>query len=214
MKKVALFLLTFAFISASFAQNIDGGATEILKKVSSKYQNYSSMQFNYTLKTTKNEKTLSVGKGDFFIKANKYKTTFDDQQIFCDGVSIWNYQKSTNEVSIYDFDLGDEQNILNPQNILKNWDKQFRAKFIRDEFTNNVQVSLIDLTPKTAQSYYRIRIFVNKTSFNIVKIAVYEKDNTIYTYSIEQFKSNVPLDDKIFTFDKGNYPNVEVNDMR
>lgn len=214
MKKIALFLSVFAFISISYAQNIDGGATEILNKVSSKYQNYTSMQFNYTLKTTKNEKTLSVGKGDFIIKANKYKTTFDGQQIFCDGVSIWNYQKSTNEVSVYDFDPDDEQNILNPQNILKNWDKQFRAKFIRDEFSNNVQLSLIDLTPKTTQSYYRIRVFVNKTSFNIVKIAVYEKDNTIYTYSIEQFKSNVSLDDKIFTFDKGKYPNVEINDMR
>ena len=43
---------------------------------------------------------------------------------------------------------------------------------------------------------------------------VYEKDNTIYTYNIEQFKSDIPLDDKLFVFDKTKHPGVEVNDMR
>ena len=103
---------------------------------------------------------------------------------------------------------------MNPQRILKDWSSHFRAKFIRDEFQNNVQYSLVDLTPKTAQSYYRIRVYISKTSLKIAKVMVYEKDNTIYTYSIEQFKSDIPLDDKLFVFDKSKYPSVEVNDMR
>ena len=64
------------------------------------------------------------------------------------------------------------------------------------------------------RTYYRIRVFIVKASLKIAKIAVYEKDNTIYTYSIEQFKSDIPLDDKLFVFDKSKYPGVEVNDMR
>lgn len=103
---------------------------------------------------------------------------------------------------------------MNPQKLLKNWDKQFRAKFIRDEFINNVSNAIIDLTPKTSQSYYRIRIYINKGNNQILRIAVYEKDNTIYSYYIEQFKSNVTLSDSYFVFDKSKYPGVEVNDMR
>ena len=214
MRKIAVLMMMAVMAVAASAQNVDGGANDLMKKVSQQYQKYSSIQFHYTLKTTKDDKTLGVSQGDFCLKGSKYKTNFAGVRYFCDGVSIWSYDKSANEVSIYEYDPDDDQNLMNPQRILKDWSAQFRAKFIRDEFQNNVQYSIVDLTPKTAQSYYRIRVYIVKTSLKIAKIAVYEKDNTIYTYSIEQFKSDIPLDDKIFVFDKSKYPGVEVNDMR
>ena len=213
-RRILLRLAAFFVVLSGFAQNTDGGATELLKKVSSKYQGFTSMQFHYTLKATKDSKTLSTSQGDFALKGNKYRTTFSDQTYFCDGASIWNYQKSTNEVSIYEYDAEDDENMMNPQKILKNWEKQFRAKYIRDEFNNNISTALIDLTPKTTQSYYRIRLYINKANNQILRIALYDKDNTIYTYHIEQFKSNVTLADSYFVFDKSKYPGVEVNDMR
>lgn len=213
-RRILLSLAAFFVVLSGFAQNTDGGANELLKKVSAKYQAYTSMQFHYTLKTTKDGKTLSTSQGDFALKGNKYRTTFGDQTFFCDGSSIWNYQKSSNEVSVYEYDPSDDENMMNPQIILKNWEKQFRAKYIRDEFNNNISTALIDLTPKTTQSYYRIRLFINKANNQILRIALYEKDNTIYTYHIEQFKTNVTLADSYFVFDKSKYPGVEVNDMR
>lgn len=214
MKKIAILIIMAVISLAAGAQNVDGGASDLLRKVSAQYQKYATMQFHYTLKTTKDDKTLGVSEGDFFLKGSKYKTNFGGQQFYCDGKSIWNYQKEANEVSIYEYDPEDDENLMNPQRILKDWDKQFRAKFIRDEFQGNVQYSIIDLTPKTTQSYYRIRVFIVKTSLKIAKIAVYEKDNTIYTYNIEQFKHDIPLDDKMFVFDVSKYPGVEINDMR
>lgn len=214
IRKIVSFIIITGLISMAFAQNTDGGASELLKKVSAKYQTYTSMQFHYTLKTTKENKTLSTSQGDFALKGDKYRTTFGGQTFFCDGKNIWNYQKSTNEVSIYEYDAEDDENMMNPQKILKNWDKQFRAKYIRDEFNNNVSTALVDLTPKTSQSYYRIRLFINKATNQIMRIALYDKDNTIYTYYVEQFKPNVTLADSYFVFDKSKYPGVEVNDMR
>ena len=214
MKRLLTIILALMTVSAVSAQNVDGGANDLMKKVSLQYQNYKTMQFHYTLKTTKDDKTLGVSEGDFYLKGSKYKTNFGGQQLYCDGTSIWSYDKDANEVSIYEYDPDDDQNLMNPQRVLVGWASNFRAKFIRDEFQNNVQYSIVDLTPKTAQSYYRIRVFIVKTSLKIAKIAVYEKDNTIYTYSIEQFKSDIPLDDKLFVFDKTKYPGVEVNDMR
>ena len=213
-RRILFTIAAFFVVLSGYAQNTDGGANEMLKKVSAKYQAYTSMQFHYTLKTTKDGKTLNTSQGDFALKGNKYRTTFSDQTYFCDGTSIWNYQKSSNEVSVYEYDPSDDENMMNPQIILKNWEKQFRAKYIRDEFNNNISTALIDLTPKTAQSYYRIRLFINKANNQILRIALYEKDNTIYTYHIEQFKTNITLADSYFVFDKSKYPGVEVNDMR
>lgn len=215
IKRTFVFTLILSLvIFTSQAQNTDGGATELLKKVSAKYQTFTSMQFHYTLKISKESKIIRTMQGDFALKGNKYHTTYNGQTFYCDGHSIWNYQKSTNEVSIYEYDPDDDENLMNPQKLLKNWDKQFRAKFIRDEFINNVSNAIIDLTPKTSQSYYRIRIYINKGNNQILRIAVYEKDNTLYSYYIEQFKSNVTLSDSYFVFDKSKYPGVEVNDMR
>lgn len=213
-RKIILSIAALFFLTSGYSQNTDGGATELLKKVSAKYQAFTSMQFHYTLKATNDGKTLSTSQGDFALKGDKYRTTFNGQTFYCDGKSMWNYQKSTNEVSIYEYDAEDDENLMNPQKILKNWDKQFRAKYIRDEFNNNISTALIDLTPKTTQSYYRIRLFINKANNQILRIALYDKDNTIYTYHIEQFKSNVTLADSYFVFDKSKYPGVEVNDMR
>lgn len=214
IRRFFLTITAFFVVLSGFAQNTDGGAIELLKKVSAKYQAYTSMQFHYTLKTTKDGKTLSTTQGDFALKGNKYRTTFSDQTYFSDGTSIWNYQKSSNEVSVYEYDPNDGENMMNPKMILKNWEKQFRAKYIRDEFNNNISTALIDLTPKTTQSYYRIRLYINKANNQILRIALYEKDNTTYTYHIEQFKTNVTLADSYFVFDKSKYPGVEVNDMR
>lgn len=215
MKKTVLMMFFCALFSwMASAQNTDGGATELLKKVSAKYQTYTSLQFHYTLKATKEGKTLNTQQGDFALKGNKYRTSFSGQSFYCDGKSIWNYQKSTNEVSIYEYDPEDDENMMNPQRILKSWDKKFRAKYIRDEFINNISYAIVDLTPKTTQSFYRIRLYVNKNTQNIGRIALYEKDNTIYTYYVEQFKTNVTLADSYFVFDKTKYPGVEVNDMR
>ena len=181
--------ILLCFCCIGFAQNTDGGATELMRAVSSKYQGFSAMKFHYTLKVTKDSKTLSSSQGDFALKGSKYRATYNGQEFYCDGESIWNYQKSTNEVSIYEYDPEDDENMMNPQRLLKNWEKQFRAKFIRDEF-------------------------INKSNKQIVRIALYEKDNTIYTYYIEQFNSNATFPDNYFTFDKSKYPGVEVNDMR
>ena len=214
MKILTTIIIALMAIGAVTAQNVDGGANDLMKKVSLQYQKYNTLQFHYTLKTTKDDKTLSVSEGDFYLKGSKYKTSFAGQQFFCDGTSIWSYDKAAKEVSVYEYDPDDDQNLMNPQRILKDWSTHFRAKFIRDEFQNNVQYSIVDLTPKTSQSYYRIRVYIVKTSLKIAKVMVYEKDNTIYTYSIEQFKTDIPLDDKLFVFDKSKYPGVEVNDMR
>ena len=126
-RRILFTIAAFFVVLSGYAQNTDGGANEMLKKVSAKYQAYTSMQFHYTLKTTKDGKTLNTSQGDFALKGNKYRTTFSDQTYFCDGTSIWNYQKSSNEISVYEYDPSDDENMMNPQIILKSWQTQFRA---------------------------------------------------------------------------------------
>ena len=195
------------------AQKTDGGANAIMQELDPKYKGFTTMKINYTYKAEKEKKTLSALSGVALIKGDKYYITFDDQVFYCDGTTMWNYQKSTNEVSIYDYEESDDD-ALNPAKMLATWSKEFNAKFIREDNEKNKTVQIIDLTPKNGQSYYKIRIVVDKAKKEIIRTSIYEKDNTIYTYYFDTFTTNTALDDSNFKFNASKFPGVEVNDMR
>lgn len=212
--KIKLALLLFCFLSLSLAaQDVDGGASQIMKDISVKYKNFSSMSIDYTYKAEKNKQITDTQKGKMIIKGNKYYFTFSNQVFYCNGITVWNYQKTTNEVSVYNYDETDDD-MLNPAKILANWQKEYKSKFIREENNNGKFVNIIDLTPFKAQSYFKIRFYIDKIRNEIVRISIYEKDNSIYSYFFDKFVSNLTIDDSQFTFDSSKHLNVEINDMR
>lgn len=215
MKRLISLILCVGMLFAVSAQNNDGGATAIMQTLAAKYKGFSTMKINYTYKAEKDKKTLAAFNGVALIKGDKYYITFDNQNqyFYCDGVSMWNYQKASNEVSIYDYEESDDD-ALNPAKLVANWQKDYNAKFIRDEVENNKAVQIIDLTPKVSQSYYKIRLTLDKGKNEIIRTAIYEKDNTIYTYIFTSFITNQTIDDSTFKFNASKFPGVEVNDMR
>lgn len=213
MKKIIVILIMLSLTVVGVAQKTDGGANAIMQELDTKYKGFTTMKINYTYKAEKEKKTLSALSGVALIKGDKYYITFDDQVFYCDGTTMWNYQKSTNEVSIYDYEESDDD-ALNPAKMLATWSKEFNAKFIREDNEKNKTVQIIDLTPKNGQSYYKIRIVVDKAKKEIIRTSIYEKDNTIYTYYFDTFTTNTALDDSNFKFNASKFPGVEVNDMR
>ncbi|MEG1555757.1 MAG: outer membrane lipoprotein carrier protein LolA [Bacteroidales bacterium] len=212
-KKV--FFLFFYLLSAFFlnAQNVDGGATNLLQELSSKYHNFTTIKIDYTYKSEKEKKVLGSEKGKMTLKGNKYYMTFGAQTFYCDGVTLWNHQKESNEVSIFAYEE-EEDMLFNPAKLLENWEKEFRAKFIREEFENNKIVQIIDMMPLKSKSYYKIRLFIDKNKKEIIRASLYEKDNTIYTYFVDKFITNSPVEDSFFHFNTSQYPNITINDMR
>lgn len=213
MKRILALSICICLLFSAIAQNTDGGASTIMKNLSTKYKGFSTMKISYTYKAEKEKKTLAAFSGTALIKGDKYKITFDDQTFFCDGTSMWNYQKASNEVSIYDYEESDDD-ALNPAKMVANWQKDFSAKFIREDVEKNKSVQIIDLTPKVGQSYYKIRLVIDKSKGEIIRTSIYEKDNTIYTYYFDSFTTNSTIDDSTFKFNASKYPGVEINDMR
>jgi outer membrane lipoprotein-sorting protein len=151
--------------------------------------------------------------GVLFVKSNKYLLTLDDQIIANDGTMMWNYQKSINEASIFNAD-DDDFLIYHPMKILNNWDKDYLAKIIREEGDNEKVIIIVDLTPKHQLTFYKMRLFIEKSTSYLKKIIIYQVDAPTITYSIVKFNSKDQVEDSKFIFNKNDYPNVQVNDMR
>jgi len=216
MQHNKIFTILFFFFSCSlFAQhqNVPPQIAPIIDKTVQKYNALSTFSIDFKMNMEKNNKKIQNFEGILFVKKEKYFLTFEDQIIANDGEVMWNYQKSINEISLFEAE-DDDFTLFHPAKMLINWSKEFDAKFIRDEEYQSKPAILVDLTPKKQSSFYKIRLFINKNTSYIQKMVMYEMDESIITYTITKFTPNTEVADTKFSFNKNDYPNVQINDMR
>ncbi len=192
---------------------VDQTSVDILDAIYKKMVAYSNVYVQFTFRTEKGGTTLDEMKGNISVKGNQYKLITKEQQVYCDAHNVWNYMPEQKEVSISPYDSTDTEQ-LNPLQMVKDYKKNYRSTFIRDENRRGVWVQIIDLIPKKASSVAKVRLVSDKAKKQIVNVVVYEKDGTMYNYIVDKFLVNQSLPANAFTFNIANYPGVDVIDMR
>ena len=208
------FIIVLFFVTCSlWAQNTTIQVAPIIEKTLQKYNTFSSFSLDFKVNIEDKKKNIQKYEGVLLVKKEKYFLTFENQIIANDGATMWNYQESINEVSFFEAE-DDDFAIFHPAKMLSNWKNEYDAKFIREEEFQKKQTAIVDLRPKKHASFYKIRLFVDKNTSYIQQIMMYEMDESTITYTITKFTPNVTIADTKFVFNKNDYPNVQVNDMR
>ena len=214
MKKISLFSLLIFISFSCLAQNAqDPKAKTVLDGVSAKIKTYTSMQveFSQSMVNTK-EKINETQQGKIQIKGEKYFLTLASQVIISDGKTTWTYLKDVNEVNVDN--ASKDEDAINPTSIFTIWENGYKYKYIKEEVQSGVAVHIIDLTPIKGKSFFKVRLIVDKNKQQLLTASIHEKSGTIYTYKIGKFTPNVSISDSQFTFNKVNYPGVQLIDMR
>jgi chaperone LolA len=212
-----IFTLLFAsltFITAS-AQKSDPEAKKILDAVSTKFKTYKSPQATFTYKIENAQgKALATKKGTVTMKGSKYKVTIPGMEIFSDGKTNWNYDKSSNEVTIKDVDAATGE--ITPQKLFTNfYDKDFLYKLNGEKKEGGKTLQEIELTPTNkTRPYHKVYIWIDKATKTFYSAKILEKSGNRYSYTINSFKSTAAVKDTDFSFNKAKYPGVEVVDLR
>lgn len=221
MKKIALFsigiFLTLILSAQSPEQTRkyqDAESTEILKNLQKKLSSYADISIQFTFKTEKNDKVIDEQKGTTLLKKDKYLLETPSQTIFCDGITIWNYLPEQKEVTISIYDKEDDSQMMNPMHLIHNYEKQYKSNFIRETVERGILIQIIDLTPLKSNSFYKIRIVLDKNKNQIMRFVVYDKDGTQYTYYVDKFMVNQNVSDSKFVFEVSKFPGTEVIDIR
>ena len=117
MRNIYLVMALCISGSVVVAQKNDPAAKQMLDAVSAKFKTFNSVQagFSYKVEDAKG-KTMSTKTGTVWMKGNKYRVSFGGQEIFSDGKTVWNYDKSSNEVTINNVDASGSA--LHPRNYL------------------------------------------------------------------------------------------------
>jgi len=215
MKKVYLSLSLVLMTIMAIAQASDPAAKAILDAVSAKFKTFTSVSATFSYKVENAAgKALSTKTGSILMKGTKYRVSFSGQEIFCNGVTVWNYDKAANEVTISKLDAS--SGMITPQKLFTNfYDKDFRYILNGEKKVGTKTVQEIEMTPiDKSKPFFKVYVQVDKAAKTIYSTKVLENAGNRYTYTVTTMKTNTAMADSQFTFDKSKYPGVEETDLR
>ena len=220
--KQLITLFAFSFfvmsVSAQVGKNPtknDPDAKKMLDGVSARFKTYKSPQASFTYQVENAQgKVMSTKKGSVIMKGNKYKVQMDGLEIYSDGKTVSNFDKSTNELTIDN--VNSSGNAMTPQKLFTNfYDKDFYYKLNGQKKVGNKIVQEIELTPTDkTRPFHKVYVYIDKASNTIQSARFLEKTGGRYSYTITSLKTNANVPDSEFNFDKAKHPNVEVVDLR
>lgn len=208
-------MMALLMAGAVAGQKNDPEAKKILDAVSTKFKTFTSVQAGFTYKVENaSGKALSTKTGTLLMKGTKYKVSFGGQEIFCDGKTVWNYDKNSNEVTISNLDASG--GMITPQKLFTNfYDKDFLYKLNEEKKVSGKTVQEIEMTPTDkSKPFHKVYVQVDKAAKTIYSTKVMENGGSRYTYTVSSMKTNVTLADNSFVFNKSKYPGVEEVDLR
>lgn len=223
MKRILLYLFLSGLTLNAFAQK-DAQAKKILNQVSARYRSYDVIKttFTFTYENPQaNTKDSQMGTMLSKSKSNKYKVTIFspednlavDEEIISDGKNQWTYVKKNKEVELSEVDNSSES--MNPAQIFTIYEKGYKYIYNGDAKVDGKLCQVIDLTPEDEKKpFFKIRLSIDKAKKQIFSAMIFDKNGSKYNYIIRTFTPNVKVSESTFTFDKKNYPGVELVDLR
>jgi chaperone LolA len=209
-----LALLSLSTVTLAQGKN-DPEAKKVLDAVSSKFKTFSTVQaaFSYKVEDAKG-KVMSTKAGTIWMKGNRYKVSFGGQEIFSDGKTVWNYDKSAKEVTINNVD--EAGGGLTPQKLFSNfYDSDFLYLLNGEKKVGAKTVQEIEMTPTDkSKNFHKVYLQVDKAAKTLYSTKVLEKTGNKYTYTVTSMKTNTAMADNSFVFDKAKYPGVDEVDLR
>ncbi len=212
MKRISLILaFSLLFITSALAQD----ARAILDKASASYNSSGVIVAKFTLdaKDIKANQTFSQD-GTAYMKGDKFKIEIPDAITWFDGKTQWIYLKGNEEVNITN-PTGEELQAISPSILFSIYKQGFEIKNRGEKVVKGKTVYQIELTAQQRKSdLTKIIVEINKANNHFTKIILYDTNGMENTLTINSYNPNQNLTDHIFTFDKKDFPDAEVIDLR
>ena len=208
-----LSVILFLLVLSVMAQTKDQKAASLLDEVSAKTKSYKSIKadFTYTMEN-KQAKINEEKKGTLLLAGDKYRLNVSGQAVICDGKTIWTFIEESNEVQINNLDNKDDA--LTPSRLLTSYNANYKAKIITDKTQTDPNIETIELLPNTVKNFIKAIVAIDRIKKQVSVFSMFDKNGNVFTYKILKFQTDLPVNPGDFTFDKTQFPEVEVIDMR
>ncbi|MEG1586171.1 MAG: LolA-like putative outer membrane lipoprotein chaperone [Bacteroidales bacterium] len=214
MIRIFLFIFTLCLSFGISGQN-NKKAVELLEKSAEIFKNSTGIEASFLLKDeTAGSKTIHSFEGILKSKEEKFVIDMPDMQTWFDGKTQWSFLKSNQEVNITS-PTPEEIAIINPVALLRLYKKGYHANYKGIRKINGKEVNEIELVAENGDLPWR-KIFLRLDSKSNLPSSILIRDkkgnNTNITFL--KIREGLNLPDSAFVFNKKEFPNVEIIDLR
>lgn len=213
MQRFARILILFITLSAVSLHAQDAQkAKNLLDEVSAKIKSYKNItiDFRYQVSSPKTNKNQE-SRGNVVLQGEKYVLNFMGVTRIFDGKKVYNIVPEDEEITISKAD--DQKNDgLTPSKMLTFFSTGYKYSMDILQPVKGRKIQYIKLTPTAANTDEKyVLIGIDQQTKHIYTLIQIGKDGTKTTFTINSFKTNLPLSKNHFTFTESKYPNYYIN---
>ena len=149
--------------------------------------------------------------GVLLLKGEKFYLSNGTIESWYDGETQWSYVADTEEVNI-SHPTPEELQSINPYHILMRYKTDFHYIYKGSQTRNGVKGHEIILTPKHSNREI-FRLFISNT-YQPLAIKIEPNGQTVSEINVTRYETNQKFGDETFRFNKLQYPNAEIIDLR
>ena len=203
MKRILL-IATLIIAAIANAQQADK-AKNLLDEVNSKMSAYNNIyiDFKYNLDNMA-ENINQETKGNVTIAKDKYLLNYLGATKMYDGSKTYTIVPENEEVTIEK--NANEETAITPSRMLTFYKKGYKYKWDIQQNIRGRKIQYVELKPqKQASEVKQILLGIDIQTKHIYNLIEIGKNGTKTTITINTFKTNQPLSDNIFKFDREKY---------
>jgi outer membrane lipoprotein-sorting protein len=205
---ILIFFSSNCFLHAQQSEK----ATELLNEVSKKMSTYQNMyiKFKYTLEN-KEVDIKQEYEGVAYAYGEKYNLKFMGNIFIYDGTKTYIILEEDEEINV--ISGSSEEDLLTPTKLFNFYQEGYSYQLAAKEKINGKQlqhVKLIPIDSNSESAYFLLSIDLD--SKNINSIANIGNNGTETIISINEFKTNLELSDRLLSFNKSEYTNYIINE--
>jgi outer membrane lipoprotein-sorting protein len=207
----SIILAALSGISSLHGQS-DAQAIRILDSFSAKATKAPSVAMVFRMISTDlTENSSDTLNGSVIISGDKYRLDLEENTVWYDGETNWNYLNAEKEVTITRPDKKDHSFQNRPSEIFSMYKTGYKCR-LTDEKQDSF---IIDLFPEDISGdMIRVRVEIRKSDLNLISLEYKRRDDLVIDLQISEYDLKQKPDPGAFVFQKGKYKGVEINDMR
>lgn len=200
MKKITLTLMVLVLTVMSYAQT----ATQLLDRSAATLRAAGNVKIGFTMEVEGGSST-----GYIKLQRQKFVINMGGSITWFDGKTMWTYVQANDEVNVTT-PSADAVAKMNPYAFLSFYKKGYTAKMGKSTAKEHEVI----LTGKQGSPYKKVVVRINKSTRYPSVITMTSSKDAVTTIRCNSFLKNQKYKDSTFQFNKKNYPNAEIVDLR
>lgn len=182
-------------------------ASSVMQACATKLKSATSFTASFTMP----QNGTTALSGELSVKGNKFAYKTGQAAIIYNGTTQWTVDKSSRDISIYNPEQ-EEIEQINPFAVISNYSTKYNLRLI--SFDSASATAKVKLTPKISGDISAITVSVNTNTNLPSRFDITTSDGGTVVVNITSINTSVNIPASTFVVDVNKYPGYEITDLR